>query len=229
MSKTQTTLTRINALIETGKSHLKAYTHKANVIQAQKCFSFAYILCSKNLGKDDVTNIEILSLLAAAHNYHIGLDYSSKDVIALLEEMKRIQFLNYDEAHLDLVETYKRLATSYAKSKKYEPALDNYFQALDIQTKPFYKDDLNTAHTLERIGDVYNNLVNTKKAKEFYIKALDMVKLAGGDTDVYTGPEINILNQKISRVTPIIPNILMSKPLEVSALDLSANLYVNYN
>jgi len=206
MNNAEIKLTPLNASIERGKMHLKAYSIKGNVIQAQKCFSEAYRLCLNNFGKDDARNIEILSLLAAAHKFHIGLHSTSKDVIGLLEEMKRLQLLNYGPINPDLIDTYKRLATSYAQSKKYELAIENYFQALGVQSEVLGEFDRRIAHTLERIGDVYNNLVNTQKAKSFYEKALHMTEMVGGDIE----PVIAALKLKISRVTPIIPNKIMS-------------------
>lgn len=202
MTETETTLTNVQALIETGKAHLKEYNFKANVIHAQKCFSLAYSLCTQNLGKDAIINIDILGLLAAAHNYHIGLSTPSEEVIALLEEMKRIQLLNYESTHPDLIKTYKRLATSYSQSKKYKLALENYFQALENQSVDQDEYDKDMAHTLERIGDVYNNLVKTKKAREYYVRALEMNEQASGDNQAVLAS----LQSKIARVTPIIPS-----------------------
>jgi len=209
MNEAEVKLAQVDAVIESGKACLKQYTIKSNVIQAQKCFSEAYSLCLNILGKDHIRHIEILSLLAASHKYHIGLRTTSKDVIGLLEEMKRIQLLNYDPSNPELIETYKRLATSYAQSKKYESALKHYFLALDIQSEGPDNFDNGVAHTLERIGDIYNIMVNTKKAREFYIKALQLSELISDDF----GPVHAGLQLKISRVTPIISSSPISYSL----------------
>jgi len=200
MSENLTVSTRIDEFIERGKAYLKQYTERANIIKAQKCFSEAYALCSTHFGKDDVKNIEILSLLSASHNYHIGLQSSSIEVTGLLEEMKRIQLLNNVSISPDLIETCKRLATSYAQSKKFEMALENYIQVLDMQCKSRSDDYADIAHTLERIGDVYRHLEKSKKAHMFYLKAYDLYKTAGGET----GNTILKLEHKISRVTPMV-------------------------
>ena len=68
MTNAASEISSLNEFIEDGKTHLKDYTVKGNVIHAQKCFSEAYTLCSNISGKDDIRNIEILSLLSISHN-----------------------------------------------------------------------------------------------------------------------------------------------------------------
>ena len=98
-----------------------------------------------------------------------------------------------------MIETYKRLATSYAQSRNYDCALENYFQALKIQS--LGGDDKGTAQTLERVGDVYKNLVNKKKANEFYLKAIRIYELL----DAQESAELSKLKLKHLYVTQIIP------------------------
>ena len=81
-------------------------------------------------------------------------------------------------------------------------ALENYFQALENQSVDQDEYDKDMAHTLERIGDVYNNLVKTKKAREYYVRALEMNEQANGDNEAVLAS----LQSKIARVTPIIPS-----------------------
>ena len=197
MSESDLILNRLNELIASGKLYLKKYNASENVIKAQKYFSEAYETCVNSFGKDHTKNIEILSLLSISHNFHIGLKSSSIEVTGLLEEMKRIQLLDDNTIDADLIESNQRLATSYAQAKKYDRALENYFQALEIQSKAQEKNDVNMAHILERIGDVYRNLDNIEKAKAFYLKVLDVISRLDGDNSQITSK----LKKKILRVT----------------------------
>ncbi|KAL9950800.1 hypothetical protein ACROYT_G043362 [Oculina patagonica] len=94
-------------------------------------------------------------------------------------ELARIVFSRQDtkEAQLNLAEVYLKLGEIELEQEQFVDAAGEFQKCLDLQLKHLEPDDRLIAETAYNMGLAYSLQPNYSKAKEFFSKALDVIKL----------------------------------------------------
>jgi len=156
--------------------------YKSAVMKAHEIFKEVYEETAMIFGPDSIKNTPALNQMCATLSLASGQPKIGETVtncIKIIEEVKRIQELNLEKYHIDLLRTYKWLASQYAVAKKFDSAIDNYSNALQVQINNEGEYNNTTAFILSRLGGLHAWKGDKDQAKVFYLRARSSYQKSG--------------------------------------------------
>ena len=156
------------------------YQKYSKLEKALSCFTKAFEIYEKHYGKESIGSGSYLdqigSILCLQKNYEKSLEYlfDSLDI-----KLKLVS--NNDQS---LISTYYQIALTYSDMKEYSLALEYVEIIIPLIKKFFGEKSMELGAVYKFIGEIYENLMNRKQAKAFYILAREICAEKEFDEDL---------------------------------------------